>query len=95
MQKTENLLEELENLILKEKFNQAIIVCDRLLKLDKKNFLANATKANLLAETGFHKEAILYYQKALQIKPNDPAVLFNLATTLYDLDRYEEAIQFF
>ena len=67
MQKTQNLIEKLENLILQEKFKQAIRICDKLLKLDNKYFLANAYKANLLAETGFHEEAISYcYHKALK-----------------------------
>ena len=41
------------------------------------------------------KKSLSYYNKALKIIPDEPLALFNLGTTLYDLDKYDEAIQIF
>ena len=53
IKKTDAFLKKIQNLILQKKFKHAIKICDDVLKIDEKNFLANANKANLLAETGF------------------------------------------
>ncbi|MCG8324080.1 MAG: hypothetical protein MI673_01065, partial [Thiotrichales bacterium] len=74
------LSKKIQNYILENKFEFAIKICDQILKINRKDFYANITKANLLAEIGFHKKSLSYYYKALKIIPDDPTVLFNLAT---------------
>ena len=44
-------------------------------------------------DLGRYDEAIQYYDKALQIDPNDTVALNNKGVALSDLDRYDEAIQ--
>lgn len=74
-------------------FHLAIKIYDHLLKFDRKNFHTNVNKLNLLAELGFTKNHCT--TKALHTVPDNQSVLFNLVTTLYDLGRYDEAIQIF
>ena len=53
MHNVDVLFEKIQNSILENKFELAIKICDQILKINKKDFYANATKANLLAETWF------------------------------------------
>jgi tetratricopeptide (TPR) repeat protein len=52
-------------------------------------------KGNSLFTEGRYEEAIQYYDKVLEIEPNDVYVLYNKGNAFYSLGNYTEAIQYF
>lgn len=52
-------------------------------------------KGKTFASLGNYNEAIGYYDKALEIKPNDVDALYNKGLVFYSLGNYTEAIQYF
>ena len=48
-----------------------------------------------LISEGKHEEAIKYYDKILELNPNDEKALVNKGSILKDLERYEEAIKYY
>ena len=59
------------------------------------NNTTNLDTGNELLNEGKYDEAIVYYDKALEIKPNDVDALNNKGLALYNLERYEEAITYY
>jgi tetratricopeptide (TPR) repeat protein len=49
------------------------------------------TKANMKDSQGLYEEALAYYDKALQIDPDDADALFDKAETLQKMGRFKEA----
>jgi len=54
----------------------------------------HAISAALISENR-HEEAIKYYDKILEISPDDQKALLNKGSVLKDLDRHEEAIKYY
>src|SRR5215217_9641600 len=52
-------------------------------------------KGDALVDENKYNEAIQYYDKALQIAPNDTETLFKKGDALYGLSSYTDAIQYF
>ena len=53
---------------------------------------AHRERADALAELGRHEEALADYNRALELRPDDPTTLNNRGLSLDDLKRYDEAL---
>lgn len=51
--------------------------------------------AHFLSETGRHDDALTQWQRALSLSPSDFDVVFNVASTLRQLKRTEQAEEFY
>lgn len=76
------------------RFFDAIISFDKVLKSDPENFAALVNKGLCLAnpEVQRQEEALLCFEEALRVSPNDPGVLSLKGYTLDSLGRFREAI---
>jgi len=61
--------------------------------LERKKILELIQTGAELSQIGNYMKAIVYFDKALMIDPNDSNVLVNKGNALTNLDRYEEAKQ--
>ncbi|HJU14541.1 MAG TPA: tetratricopeptide repeat protein [Candidatus Nitrosotalea sp.] len=79
------------------KFDDAISSFDKVLESDPENFAALVNKGLCLAnpEVQRQEEALLCFEDALRISPNDPGVLSLKGYTLDALGRFREAIMCF
>lgn len=93
------LLNKAEYLARKNKFNEAIEICAKLVKENEKNYAArhalgaylnNAFESDM--ECGNHAEALVNIEKALKLTPKDKYILYNKAASLWNLGRYDEAL---
>jgi tetratricopeptide (TPR) repeat protein len=66
---------------------------DKLIALDPRHLTAYLEKAKILRDLGRHGEAIGCYEIARSIAPDKPVVRNNLAVTLADCGRKDEALQ--
>lgn len=66
----------LANLTKSEK--EAVILLDKAISIDNKNFIAYGARAERYMNSGKIKEAYLDSKKAISINPNDPTINFNL-----------------
>ncbi len=53
----------------------------------------NMRMGNALVELGQAKRGVPYLEKARQIDPKNPSAYYNLANAMYQLGRYDEAVQ--
>ncbi len=95
MKSTATVLKKIQTLIQQNKFKQAIKTCDSMLKTNRNSFDASVSKANLLAETGFHKKSLSYYYKAPKIIPGDVVILNNKGIVFAGKSKHKEAIKCF
>ncbi|NIS38567.1 tetratricopeptide repeat protein, partial [Candidatus Saccharibacteria bacterium] len=51
----------------------------------------NTKMGNLLFDSGKYSEAIPYYQKSIQLQPNNPDVIVDLGVCYFNLEQYEKA----
>lgn len=63
------------------------------LVLNPGNYLSMNSLGNLLAEQGYLREAVFYYSRALEIKPDYAKVHTNLGAALRQLGESEEAVR--
>ncbi|HKI73157.1 MAG TPA: tetratricopeptide repeat protein [Pseudomonadales bacterium] len=79
-----------------EKFGRLDILerdLKKIIKLDPNNADAlNALGYTLTDQTNRHQEALKLIQKALEIKPNEPAFIDSLGWVMYRLKHYDEAV---
>ena len=75
------------------RFNEAIDLFERALRIWPGSDRAWLNLADTLAITGRIPEAIECYERALKLQPNDAAVHFNLAVTLLEAKRKTDAIK--
>jgi tetratricopeptide (TPR) repeat protein len=65
------------------------------LLLGPKRALAWNNKGTALYNLGKHKEAMEYYDKALEIDPKNAMALSNKGSALYKLGKHNEAMEYF
>ena len=75
-------------------FEKAIFIYDKVISIDKSNYIAFNNKANALLELGKKNEAIINYEKALTLEPNYSDAINNLAL-LKKQNNTNETIQLF
>lgn len=61
----------------------------------RNDVLMLVNKANDLSNSQNYEQAIVFYDKALSIDPNDPYALDNKANAFYNLRQYQSAISYF
>lgn len=67
----------------------------RMLELDPDSVQAlNALGYTLADRTDRHTEALDYIERALELRPDDPAILDSMGWVLYRLNRFEESIDY-
>lgn len=74
-----------------QQLTQQIDHINEMLARDSTDFDAWAALGNLYFDARMPEEAVDPYRRALEIKPDDPAVRTDLATMLRSLGRHEEA----
>ena len=52
-------------------------------------------KGITLSNLNRHEEAIIYYDKAINLNPNHPNVFKNKGNSLANLNRYQESIEWY
>lgn len=62
---------------------------------DANNATLNTHVGNLLFDAGRFDEAIPYYQRSLEIAPNNPDVLVDLGVCYFNLEQFERAREYF
>jgi tetratricopeptide (TPR) repeat protein len=93
----EALVNKSDILIIEKKFNEALIVLDRALLIDfsKKDIELVATtwinRGVAFLGLGKSEDALVSFNKAIDINSNDPEAWFNKGVTLQNLKRYDEA----
>jgi tetratricopeptide (TPR) repeat protein len=84
--------------MLAEQMNRIDITEQDLLAVIEKeprNALAlNALGYTLTNKTNRHDEALVYIEKALEISPNDPAIIDSMGWVQFQLGNYDEAVSF-
>lgn len=88
----EKLLKKADSLLDKENYKTAIILYDRVLKIEPKNINALDNKGVALISLAKYKEAIRHYDQALRSYPKDEYLLLHKGLALDYLGRYKEAI---
>ena len=82
-------------LINKSKYEEAIKLYDRVLKIDPGSVEALNGKGLAFNKLGRYEDAITWFDNALKIDPTSAQVLNNKGISLSNLDRFEEAITLF
>ena len=72
-------------------FNRAIAAFDKVLQLSPHNVAAYIGKGIALLELSYHQEALNYFDKALEVVPNDPYLWYYKSSALASLGRSIEA----
>ncbi|WIH82837.1 tetratricopeptide repeat protein [Brachyspira pilosicoli] len=92
---TEELKSKIQKLILEKKFEEAIKLCDEVIKKDNKDedayFYIGICKFDLKN----YKESIKYFDKVIEINPSNENAYFNIALSKSNLKQYEEAIKYY
>ena len=68
------------------------VVNDNDSSMDSKYYF---DKANIFCLEGKYEEAIVYYNKAIELDPNNSAAYYNKGSVKADLGEYEEAIKYY
>jgi len=82
-------------LVRRKKYDDAVEICDKTLKLNPESYYAQLNKGVALQELGRLEEAILAYEKAIHINKNDFRAYFNIAHLHYLSKKYSEAIKWY
>ena len=75
-----------------ENSEQAESILKKILQADSKNFSALNILGLIMASRANFKEASEFLKKAVRIKPNDPAIQYNLAKSLHDVGSLSDSI---
>ena len=81
--KIKQLLQDASALALSEEYQEALILYDKILKIDPKNLDALTDKATTLQRIGKNSEALDYYQKVLQVNPKNIDALIGKGASLH------------
>ena len=73
-------------------FERAESILKKILQVDSKNFSALNILGLIKLMQANYKEATDYLKKAAHIKPNDPAIQYNLAKSLHDVGCLRDSI---
>jgi tetratricopeptide (TPR) repeat protein len=76
----------------REDYGGALICYERVLRFFPKHLRALANAGNCLEHQGFYAEAINFYDRALQERPDYPDVHARLGVIFSRLQRYQESI---
>lgn len=76
-------------------YTLCIYVLKKALSIDPCNIQIIIQLGNINVEKAEYNEAIIYYKKALIINDKNDIVHYNLATTYFALDKYEDSIKHF
>ena len=76
-------------------WQNTITLFEHTLDVTKDNWKAHNNLGLALADQGKLDEAVVHYQEALKIRPNDPDVFTNLGVALAGQQRFEEAVAFY
>jgi tetratricopeptide (TPR) repeat protein len=78
-----------------DNIDAAVADLQRIVEKDPDNPQAlNALGYTLVDRTGRVKEGLVYIEKALKLKPDDPAILDSMGWALYRLGRHREALRY-
>lgn len=75
----------------KGRLDEAEMICQEIISIDKDNIFAHVNMANILLIKGYVDRAIEEYRHAERLKPNDLVVKENLALALISKGSYNEA----
>jgi tetratricopeptide (TPR) repeat protein len=76
------------------RLKEALRQFNKILSKNPKHFLALVNKGNILKELKRFDEAEEAYQSALELAPDDPALLYNIST-LYAKSRYKDKMLYY
>lgn len=79
-------------LINDEKYDEALVIASKILKLDNQSYKNWSLKAKVLHFMGYYDESILYYKKSLELKPNLPITVVNLSKAMFNIGLKDQAI---
>ena len=92
---TEELKSKIQKLIVEKKFEEAIKLCDEVIKKDDKDEDAYFFKGTFLIELKKYDEAIYNYNEALKLNDKNINIYFNIGIAKLNLKKYNEAIKYF
>lgn len=89
------LAEKAMTLEVLKKYDEAIAICQRVLKLHPKenNAMVYVTYGNALDHSGKAKQALKIYDEGIKKFPNQYQLFYNKGITLVSLKEYEEALE--
>jgi tetratricopeptide (TPR) repeat protein len=65
----------------------------KLLDINPKDDMAEASLANVLHKLGEEEEALIHHERSIVLDPEYAPNFYNYANTLYDIGRHEEALK--
>lgn len=86
------LLEEGENHYKAKRYEEALVVYDRIIQLDPLEVRAQGNKGNVLGRLGRYEEALVAYNGVLAIDPKHASIWNAKGDVLSKLKLYEEAV---
>jgi tetratricopeptide (TPR) repeat protein len=85
------LLKQIDVLMDNEKYRDIIPICDKILKIDEKNFDAVTYKAIAFLSLNDFKKALAHFRKANRIEANHYEILQAIACILFSFHQFDEA----
>jgi len=70
-------------------------LCEHALEVTRDNYLMHNDFGNSLAARGRFEEAVFHFQEALRIYPDFPEAYYNLANTLFALNKPDAAVTYY
>ncbi len=87
--------EEALNKYSAQSYSEAITLCDKCIKLDSNFTEPYLLKAEIAAAKKEFNEEIDYLKSAIQLQPNDATILIGLGDAYFELDNYNEAVNYY
>jgi len=75
-----------------EEFNNAIVICNKVLEIIPKHFLGRLYKGHAFYGKGIFEIAMKYFKKALEINTNSDTAKYFLAKIYFNQKKFNEAI---
>jgi len=75
-----------------EEFNNAIVICNKVLEIIPKHFLGRLYKGHAFYGKGIFEIAMEYFKKALEINTNSDTAKYFLAKIYFNQKKFNEAI---
>lgn len=83
------------NLHVKNKLDEALLLLDKIIKLNKHNWFVMSEIGAIFADKGMFDKALNYHMEALKMSPENPDVLDFIGITYVKMDNADRAIEFF
>ncbi|MCD6586020.1 MAG: tetratricopeptide repeat protein, partial [Desulfobacteraceae bacterium] len=90
--KEKELIEEAFNYTDKNQYDEAIKVCENILKTNSKFYQAFGVMGESYRLSGQYEKAIQHYKKAIKINPKSEVAYWSWGACLRDQERFEQAI---